>query len=246
MSSPENQSAALREDADLETSGEGYAGRFAGPVGEWFLAEQARHTLELLAPWPGARVLDVGGGHGQLTGPLLAAGYSVTVAGSDPACRTRLDRLLPGGGFDFLAGDLRHLPWPDRAFDAVLCFRLLPHAHDWQDLVRELCRLAGRTVIVDYPDRKSVNVIADRMFGLKKAVEKNTRHFTLFRYPEVAGAFQAQGFTRLDKRPQFFWPMALHRALGRRGLAAGLEGLARSLGLTGLWGSPVILRACPE
>ena len=37
--------------ADVETASEGYARRFAGPVGAWFLEIQARLTLELLAPW---------------------------------------------------------------------------------------------------------------------------------------------------------------------------------------------------
>ena len=35
-----------REDADVESSSELYARRFAGPVGQWFLELQARLTLE--------------------------------------------------------------------------------------------------------------------------------------------------------------------------------------------------------
>ena len=54
------------ETADVETSSEDYARRFSGRVGEYFLEVQARAALDLLVPWPGARVLDVGGGHGTL------------------------------------------------------------------------------------------------------------------------------------------------------------------------------------
>ena len=54
--------AAEREDADVETSSEGYARRFAGPVGRFFLERQAAATLDLLRPFPGASVLDVGAG----------------------------------------------------------------------------------------------------------------------------------------------------------------------------------------
>ena len=71
--------AAQEPGPDVETSSEDYARRFAGGVGAWFVEAQARITLELLAPWPRARVLDVGGGHAQLTGPLVEAGYDVTV-----------------------------------------------------------------------------------------------------------------------------------------------------------------------
>ena len=35
-----------REGADVESSSELYARRFAGPVGQWFLQLQARLTLE--------------------------------------------------------------------------------------------------------------------------------------------------------------------------------------------------------
>ncbi|MDQ2673475.1 MAG: methyltransferase, partial [Chloroflexota bacterium] len=73
-----------REDADVESSSEAYARRFAGPVGQWFLELQARLTLESLAGLPpGATILDVGGGHAQLAPPLVEAGYRVTVVGSD-------------------------------------------------------------------------------------------------------------------------------------------------------------------
>ena len=59
--------------------------RFSGAVGHWFLQRQAQLTLELLRALPGARVLDVGGGHGQLTRPLLEAGHPVTVLASSAA-----------------------------------------------------------------------------------------------------------------------------------------------------------------
>src|SRR6185503_17765426 len=84
------------EDADVVTSSDAYARRFAGPVGAWFLDVQARITLELVRPWPRASVLDVGGGHGQLLGPLLDAGHDVTVYGSAESCRERIEGRLDG------------------------------------------------------------------------------------------------------------------------------------------------------
>ena len=45
---------------------------------------------------------------------------------------------------------------------------------------------------------------------------------------------------------QFFLPMVLHRMIGRRGISAALEGLCRGLGLTRLWGSPVIALFVPD
>lgn len=231
-----------REDADVETSSQAYAGRFAGPVGRWFLDVQERTTRELLGPWPGARVVDVGGGHGQVAGPLAGAGYGVTVVGSQARCAERVRDLVEGGRARFEAADLLRLPFPDQSFDVALSFRLLPHVTRWRELVAELCRVARRAVIVDYPTRRSVNAVAEPLFRLKKSVEGDTRPFAVFSDAEVEGAFAASGFSPTARRPQFFWPMALHRALRLQLLSRGLEGASAVLGLRRALGSPVILR----
>jgi SAM-dependent methyltransferase len=187
-------------------------------------------------------VVDVGGGHGQTANPLADAGYGLTVVGSDPSCSGHLSGLLAAGRLRFETADLLHLPFPDRRFDVALSYRLLPHVTRWRDLVGELCRVARRGVIVDYPTRRSVNVVADALFGMKKSVEGNTRPFAVFADREIEEAFAAHGFAPTARRPQFFFPMALHRALGLASLSRGLEGIATTLGLRRLLGSPVILR----
>jgi 2-polyprenyl-3-methyl-5-hydroxy-6-metoxy-1,4-benzoquinol methylase len=231
------------ESADRETASADYARRFAGAVGEWFLEVQAHTVLELLAPWPRAGVLDVGGGHGQLTSALLDAGHAVTVYGSGPdAVSETLAGHVRSGRVALATGDLLSAPFPERHFDVVLSFRLLPHVRRVGALIAELARLARAAVIVDYPTRRSVNAVSGALFGLKKGVEGNTRPFTVFRDREIEEAFGAAGFHPTARRPQFLLPMALHRALGSAGLARGLEGMARGLALTRALGSPVVLR----
>jgi SAM-dependent methyltransferase len=234
-----------REDADVESSSELYARRFAGPVGQWFLELQARLTLECLRGLPpGAKVLDVGGGHAQLAPPLVDAGYQVTVVGSDPSCGLRLTSLASAGRCRFEVADLLALPYADEAFDAVVCYQLLAHSIDWRRLVGELCRVARHRAVVDYPARRSVNVASEALFRIKNSIERGTtRPFALYGRAEVAGAFAASGFQVTEERPQFFLPMALYRLAGSAGLARTAEGLARSVGVTGLLGSPVIARA---
>ena len=228
---------------DVETASAAYARRFAGPVGAWFLDVQSRVTLELLRPWPRARVLEFGGGHGQLTGALVDAGHEVTVFGSPGACGDALRALVDGGRARYHAGDLRRAPFADQSFDVVLSFRLLAHAADWRGLIGELCRLAARAVVIDYPTARSVNAAADAVFRWKRAVEGDTRPFAVLGEAEVRDAFSARHFRITARRPEFFFPMALHRAHGRAALARGLEASATAARLTRVFGSPVVLRA---
>lgn len=233
---------ALREDADVETSSDAYARRFAGAVGRYFLERQAEAVLDLLRPWPGASVLDVGGGHGQVTGRLVEAGHVVTILGSAASCEARVREWTGSGRAQFLAADLLAPGLPERSFDVVLSLRLLPHVRGVGELIGTLARLARRAVVVDYPTRRSVNAVSGLFFGLKQGVEGDTRRFTVFSDREIETAFAAHGFSPRDRRPQFLAPMALYRALGSARLARALEGAASALGLTRALGSPVVLR----
>jgi SAM-dependent methyltransferase len=234
--------ALERETADVETSSDAYSRRFSGEVGAWFLEVQARTTLELMRTWAGATVIDVGGGHGQLTGPLVEAGYEVTVFGSDGVCRERVRDWVDAGRARFASGDLLNLPFPDACFDVAISYRLLPHVTRWPALVAELARVARRAVIVDYPTSRSLNALSPLLFRLKKGMESDTRPFTVFRDADLAAAFAERGFRPTARRPQFFFPMALHRAHGAIRVARALEGVARALGLVDAFGSPAILR----
>jgi SAM-dependent methyltransferase len=231
-----------REAPDVETASEAYARRFAGEVGAYFLAIQARTVLDLLAPWPRARVLEVGGGHAQLAAPLVERGFRVTVTGSEEVCRERLDRSLPPGSFEFALCGLPRLPFPDRSFDVVLAVRLLTHLERWREALGEMCRVARSAVIVDYPDTRSFNRLYGLLFSWKKAVEGNTRTFHRFRQGEVIAECGRHGFGRPAVRRQFFLPMVVHRAVGRAGLSRAMERASALMGLTRAFGSPVILR----
>jgi 2-polyprenyl-3-methyl-5-hydroxy-6-metoxy-1,4-benzoquinol methylase len=232
--------------ADVFTSSPEYARRFAGPVGEWFLAVQAEITLDLLRPWPGASVVDVGGGHGQLVAPLTAAGHPVTVFASSEECRRGVSRWIDRGQAAFQAGDLLRMPFAPRAFEVAVAYRLLPHVEEWRALLAEMCRVARRAVIVDYPTTRSANVAAAPTFALKKRVETGTRPFAVFRDRDVEAALAAAGWRVTARRPEFLLPMALHRAMRLAPVSRALEAAGRALTLTRRFGSPVILRAEPR
>ncbi|MHB8834143.1 MAG: class I SAM-dependent methyltransferase [Candidatus Methylomirabilia bacterium] len=232
----------MRESADIETASDDYASRFSGPAGAWMLEVQESAVRTLLGAAGGRTLLEVGGGHGQLAGPLARAGWRVTVHGSDATCARRIEPLLATGAVQFVAGDILALPFPDRSFDCVVSVRLLPHCARWPALVAEMCRVARQAVIVDYPTSESLNRVAPALFGAKKRLEKNTRAFTLFTHREVEAAFAAGGCAAAGRSGEFFLPMVLHRALRCRPCSSALEALARAAGLTRRWGSPVVAR----
>ena len=134
----------MRETADVETATDDYASRFSGPVGTWMLEVQEHAVNTLLGAPEGRTLLDVGGGHGQLAGPLARAGWRVTVQGSDEVCARRIAPLIKAGTVQFATGDILSLPFEDRSFDCVVSVRLLPHCERWPALIAELCREIGR------------------------------------------------------------------------------------------------------
>jgi ubiquinone/menaquinone biosynthesis C-methylase UbiE len=237
--------AAVRENADVDSSSDRYASRFGGAVGQWFLEIQTRITLAALSGLPpGAKVLDVGGGHAQVAPPLIDAGYRVTVVGSDESCGQRLKPWTSTARCAFEVADLQSMPYPDGAFDAVICYRLVAHSVNWTRLIGELCRVAADRVIIDYPAKRSVNIISRRLFDMKRSIEGvTTRRFSLYGRQEVSSAFETAGFQVTTEQPQFLMPMVLYRLARSAVFARAAEWPGHRLGLTRVLGSPVIVRA---
>lgn len=234
----------IREQPDVETSSAGYAARFAGEAGRYMLGVQKDAVLDMLADLPpGATVLDVGGGHGQLARPLAERAFRVTVAGSTPDCVTRVGAGPADNPIGFVATDLLALPFEDRGMDAVVSVRLVSHMEAWQSLIAELCRVAARSVVIDYPALESVNALSLLTFPLKRAIEGNTRTYRSFWTSELRQAFEANGFRPVRSVRQFALPMVAHRMMKGAAPSRWAEAGLRMAGITGLVGNPVILRA---
>lgn len=233
----------VRETPDIETASDAYARRFSGRAGAYFLGVQSAAVDHVLAGHAPGLVLDVGGGHAQLAPQLRAAGHTVVVLGSAPACHTRLRAPAAGDPFSCVTGDLLRLPFADASFDTVIAVRLISHIEDWPALLAEFCRVARHSVVIDYPSLFSPNALTPLLFRFKKRIEGNTRTYTSFRAGELGQVFARHGFKIAAQRKQFFLPMFLHRALRGHAVLRGLERLCGWLQLTRLFGSPVILRA---
>ena len=228
---------------DIESSSDGYARRFEGEVGRYFLDRQWSLVREGLPENPSLRVLDLGGGHAQLAPPLIAQGHDVTVFGSAASSRARMDRLVGPEAYRFVAGSLMSLPFESASFDVVLAFRLTAHLSDWSGFIAEACRVARTRLIFDYAEKQSVAGLGSAFFGAKQAVEGDARRFEVIRRGEVELALRAVGY-RIDRwSPQFALPMALHRQVGSELLSRAAEASAAALGITDRFGSPVVVHA---
>lgn len=226
---------------DIESSTDDYATRFAGSTGQWFLEVQAKATSSCLSSMAPGRVLDAGGGHGQNVETVLSLHHQLYILGSAESCTHRLQENIDNGDIEFEQGYLTRMPYADRSFDASISYRMLPHLNDWQTHIAELCRVSDTLVIVDFPTLRSVNYFSEVLFTMKKKLEKNTRPFLIFKEKAVVSEFEKYGF-KVDRRiGQFFFPMALHRALKSVMLSRLLEAFSRLTGLNTIFGSPLII-----
>ncbi|MEM0965664.1 MAG: class I SAM-dependent methyltransferase [Verrucomicrobiota bacterium] len=238
---------------DIESATDRYARRFSGDVGAFFLERQRTLALELAERMKteergetASSLLDLGGGHAQYSPEFHKRGWTVSIFASHESCRRRPDRLLGEENYRFSTGDLLHLPYPDDSFDVVTAFRLITHERSWEKLIAEAVRVSRCGVIVDYPDLRSFNFLSGMFFLLKKGIEKDTRKFSIFRRKQIVAAMRKAGVAEFQWRPQFFLPMALYRMAGSGRLAKRLEAVFGRIGLTSLFGSPVIVSAKKE
>jgi glycosyltransferase involved in cell wall biosynthesis len=230
------------EAPDIETSSAGYAQRFSGRAGQYMLEVQTRAVYAALRGCAPGRVLDVGGGHGQLVDPLRELGWKVTVSGSSAECERNLRELHGKRECEFVQANILDLPFPDRSFELVTAVRLISHVDDWERLISELCRVSSRWVLIDYPSTAGLNALTPLLFGIKKGMEGNTRTYRNFSRRELERAFGPAGFRTGAVRKQFVLPMAVHRALASAAPLRWAESASRAARLTSLVGSPVILR----
>lgn len=105
---------------------------YAENFGQYVDSETARRLLSWGYAWPGARVLDCGCGRGLAVATLAEAG--VAVYGIDVNASLIATSLAPGR---CQVGDIRALPFAERAFDLAYSIDVLEHLVDYDRAVEE-------------------------------------------------------------------------------------------------------------
>ena len=125
---------------------------------------ESRETLAPLDLDGRRRVLDVGCGTGELTRVLAEEAPDATVVGVDAdtdllgAARDGAEADPDGQNIDYCAGDATRLPFPDGAFDLVVCQALLINLPEPAAAVREFARVSSELVAAVEPDNADVTV----------------------------------------------------------------------------------------
>jgi 2-polyprenyl-3-methyl-5-hydroxy-6-metoxy-1,4-benzoquinol methylase len=117
----------------------------------WLLRRFRWGLLQAVAGARPATVLDAGCGEGFVTEWLRGALPEARIAGVDlsEAALARAARRVPEA--ELRTGDLHALPYPDAAFDLVVCTEVLEHVEVPETALRELLRVSRGQVLVTVP-----------------------------------------------------------------------------------------------
>jgi len=120
------------------------------PVAAVHLARFADLLARRLRPFAPATLLDAGCGEGFATDSLARRLPGVVATGVDvSAGAVAYARERFGGTYE--TGSLYALPYPDRAFDAVVCSEVLEHLDAPDRALAEVHRVARRVLVVTVP-----------------------------------------------------------------------------------------------
>jgi SAM-dependent methyltransferase len=155
--------------------------------------------LERLDIRPGDRLLDAGCGEGRHCFGALERGARVVGLDLDlPSLRAAAGGLRERGRERgrlgaMLQGNTFQLPFPDGAFDRVICSEVMEHVHDYRAAARELARVTrpGGTLAVTIPTATSEHLylrLGDDYF------ESPGGHIRIFRPRQLAEGLAAAGF----------------------------------------------------
>ncbi len=167
---------------------------------------------------PPETVLDAPCGVGRATIFLAGKGYKTTGIdlgdGAVELARQQVEKNGVAATID--KGDLLELPYSDRQFDALLCFRLLHHlptADYRRQIIAELCRVSADYVLISYLDPTSFTSIKRRLkrqLTGKESVQNTTD------LGEIKGHFDAYGFAFERDLAQLPFFRSLHLAIFKR------------------------------
>ncbi|MEM7152705.1 MAG: class I SAM-dependent methyltransferase [Myxococcota bacterium] len=139
----------------------------SNPIARHMMRSFLSSVTELYRIAAPSEVLEVGCGEGELAAHLWHEGPRPD---RFEICDVELDRLSPDLPPDISVREasIYELPWPDDAFDLVLCCEVLEHLQEPAKGLAELARVARRHVLISTPWEpvwRVLNVARGRYLG---------------------------------------------------------------------------------
>jgi SAM-dependent methyltransferase len=146
-----------------------------------YRAERTHRQLTSHLGAPG-RLLDVGGGHGQLLGPFIAAGWSCAVVDYNEDVLPGIERL--GSTLDDVGDDM--------VFEGAICSHVLEHLADPVALLEQIRRhlVPGGALIAEVPHEVWRGIPIDR---------DPVTHINFFTSSSFASLFTMNGWEILEQ-----------------------------------------------
>lgn len=221
------------------------AKRFGGPIGQMLLEDQERVLMQCLGDVADLHILDLATGTGRAA--LALARHGARVTGLDASAEmlavARARTADAGVAIEFTEGDAHRLAFPDRAFDAVVCFRLLMHVPEWKTALAEMCRVARQRLVLDYPAVGSAAAVQAVWRRAAQKLGSPVEAYRVFGHQTLARELGRHGFRITSTHRQFVLPIAFHKSVGSARFTRGLEGGPARAGMLRLVGSPVTIAA---
>jgi hypothetical protein len=117
------------------------------------------------------------------------------------------------------------------------------HLGDWRKGIREICRVSGEELVIDFPSIFSFAGADILLKKLKRHFLPETSVYNIFTTKDVSDEIRKYGFRVTHMQKQFFMPLAAHRWLNHPALSGKIEEVFRILHTTSLFGSPIVIKA---
>jgi demethylmenaquinone methyltransferase/2-methoxy-6-polyprenyl-1,4-benzoquinol methylase len=185
-------------------------------------------VLDVVAPRPGERVLDLAAGTGTSSEPFAAAGAHVVPCDFSQGMLQVGKRARPG--LSFVAGDATRLPFADDTFDAVTISFGLRNVVDPDAGLREMLRVTrpgGRLVVCEFSSPTNalfrtvyIEYLMKALPPVARAVSSNPAAYVYLAesirawpdQPGLAARIEAAGWGQCAWRNLSGGIVALHRA----------------------------------
>lgn len=218
--------------------------RFGGTFGQYLHDEEVGIFLSMING-TGGKILDVGTGTGKLSLPLIRQSRLVSSVDSSLEMLRIAEKKAKREGMvlNSVICDAHRLCFRDKAFECVIASRVLMHLQDWRRGLSELCRVAERTVIIDFPPLIGFAGFHSLFKKVKSVFSKDTQLYKVFLVRSVDRALRKHNFRIVELKRGYLLPIALHRKINMPAVSLKIEKLLRIFGFGKVLGTPTTVKA---